>query len=113
MTDITMWIELLVRVLYVIAAVAVIPLIKSKLGESKLAKAQKWLDIAVNAAEEAARTGLIDKQAKYGYALEVLEKNGITFDAITIQALIDSTCYQLFNQFKAEADEYVGEDDEY
>lgn len=110
MTDITMWIELLVRVLYVIAAIVIIPLFKTWLGEAKLEKAKKWLDIAVNAAEEAARTGLIEKKAKYGYALEILEENGITFNELTIQALIDSTCYQLFNQFKDEAEEYVDED---
>ena len=103
MTDITWIIGIAVKILAVIVSAILIPYIKSKLGETKLTNISKWLDFAVNAAEEAARTGLIDKAAKYSYAVELLNKNGITFDAETTQALIDSTCYELFNQFKADA----------
>ncbi len=104
MTDITNIIEIIVRIAAVIISFVLIPYIKEKLGEAKLAKVREWLEFACNAAEEAARTGLIDKAAKYGYAVELLERNGITFDAVTTQALIDSTVWQLFNQFREDSE---------
>lgn len=107
MTDITTIIETIVSIVAIIIGGILIPLIRTKLSGVKLDKdktaldvAVAWLEIAVNAAEEAARTGLIEKGAKYGYAVELLEKNGITFDAPTTQALIDAKVWELFNQFK-------------
>lgn len=111
MTDITTIIETIVSIVAIIVGGILIPLIKTKLSGVKLDKDKTaldvtvaWLEIAVNAAEEAARTGLIDKKAKYGYAVELLERNGITFDAATTQALVDATVWQLFNQFRDDAD---------
>lgn len=100
MTDITPIIELLVTVLAALCSIVIIPYIKTKLNAVQLDKAVRWVEIAVSAAEEAARAGLIDKAAKYGYALTVLEDNGITFDAPTAQALIDAKVWELFNQFR-------------
>lgn len=103
MTDITPIIELLVTVLAALCSIVIIPYIKTKLNRAQLDKAVQWVEIAVSAAEEAARAGLIDKDAKYGYAVEMLERQGVTFDAATTQALIDSKVWELFNQFKDEA----------
>ncbi len=103
MTDITPIIELIVTILAALCSIVIIPYIKARLGRAQLDKAVQWVEIAVSAAEEAARAGLIDKGAKYGYAVELLEKNGITFDAPTTQALIDAKVWELFNQFKDEA----------
>ena len=36
---------------------------------------------------------------------EKYPKQGVTFNADTVQALIDSTCWELFNQFKANSGE--------
>ena len=63
-----------------------------------------FLTLSFTSAEEAERSGLIDKKAKYQYAKDFLEKRGVTFDADTMQALIDSTCWELFNQFKKDSD---------
>lgn len=79
--------------------------IKSKPTAEQLTKVSHWLEIACYAAEEAARKGLIDKSAKYKYAVELLERRGITFDDATTQALIDSTVYDLFNRFKEDAED--------
>ena len=100
MTDITPIIELLVTVLAALFSIVVIPYIKTKLTRAQLDKAVQWVEIAVSAAEEAARAGLIDKTAKYGYALELLERQGVTFDEATTQAMIDAKVWELFNQFK-------------
>lgn len=77
-------------------------LISEKVAESDQRKIIQWVELAVKAAEEAERAGLIDKKAKYTYALDFLEKRGVTFDPDTMQALIDSTCWELFNKFKGE-----------
>lgn len=112
MTDVTNIIECIVYIVAIVCGVIIIPLLKTKLssiavGEDKTALdvTLKWLEIACSAAEEAARSGLIDKKAKYGYALDILEKQGITFDEVTVRALVDSTVYSLFNQFKEDAEE--------
>lgn len=104
MTDITIILELIISVLAMIVSIVLIPYIKNKYGVEKMQTALDWLEIAVNAAEEAARVGLIEKDNKYSYALEILETNGVTFDDKTMGALIDAKCYELFNQFKAEAE---------
>ena len=100
MTDITPIIELLVTVLAALCSIVIIPYIKTKLNRAQLDKAVQWVEIAVSAAEEAARAGLIDKTAKYVYALELLERQGVTFDEATTQAMIDAKVWELFNQFK-------------
>ena len=111
MTDVTNIIECIVYIVAIVCGMIVIPLLKTKLGsiavgedKTALDVTLRWLEVAVSAAEEAARTGLIDKGAKYGYALDILERQGITFDKATIRALVDSTVWNLFNQFKSDAE---------
>ena len=111
MTDVTNIIECIVYIIAIVCGVIVIPLLKTKLGsiavsedKTALDVTQKWLEIACSAAEEAARSGLIDKRAKYAYALDILERQGITFDEATIRALVDATVWDLFNQFDKKDD---------
>ena len=117
MTDITRIIEVIIAILAIVMSAIVIPLIKVKFESVRITKdktaldyAGKWLEIAVQAAEEAARAGLINKQAKYMYAKTILERHDITFDTKTTEALINSTVWELFNQFKEES--AVGGEDE-
>lgn len=107
MTDITNHLEVIISIIAIIVGGILIPLVKAKLASVAVDKERtaldvtvQWLEIACNAAEEAARKGLIDKPAKYGYAVKLLEKQGITFDADTMQALVDAKVWELFNQFK-------------
>ena len=105
MTDITEIISISLQILMAIVSIVLIPLIKNKVSSENLATAKKWLEVAVQAAEEAERKGLIDKSAKYNYAKGILEAQGVTFNADTVQALIDSACWELFNRFKGDSDE--------
>ena len=102
--DITPILELAVELIFTAVTIFLIPKIKkllaAKIAESDQRKIIRWVELAVQAAEEAERAGLIDKKAKYTYALNFLEKRGVTFDPDTMQALIDSSCWELFNQFK-------------
>ena len=106
--DITPILELVVKLIFALITIFLIPKLKellaTKVSESYQKKLIRWAEIAVQAAEEAERSGLIDKKAKYQYAKDFLEKRGVTFDADTMQALIDSTCWELFNQFKKDSD---------
>lgn len=106
--DITPILKLVVELIFAAVTIFQIPKIKklfaTKVSESDQKKLIRWAEIAVQAAEEAARSGLIDKKAKYQYAKSFLEARGVTFDADTMQALIDSTVWELFNQFKKDSD---------
>lgn len=108
MTDITPIINLVVKLVATLISIFLLPklteLMKAKVSEANQKKIIRWVELAVKAAEEAERSGLIVKSAKYDYAVDILEKRGITFDAETTQALIDSTCWELFNQFKKESE---------
>ena len=105
--DITVILELIIKLIFAVLTIFVVPklkdLISEKVAESDQKKIIRWVELAVQAAEEAERSGLIDKKAKYTYALDFLEKRGVTFDPDTMQALIDSTCWELFNKFKADS----------
>ena len=107
--DITPILELAVKLIFTAVTIFLIPKIKkllaAKVAESDQRKIIQWVELAVKAAEEAERAGLIDKKAKYTYVLNFLEKRGVTFDPDTMQALIDSTYWELFNQFKADSGE--------
>ena len=109
MTDITPILELVIRLIALIVTIVIIPKVKKllaeKVAESDQKKIIRWVEIAAQAAEEAARSGLIDKKAKYEYAKSFLEDRGITFDADTMEALINSTVWDLFNRFKDESEE--------
>lgn len=102
--NITPILELAVKLIFAAVTIFLIPKIKklfaTKGSESDQKRLIRWAEIAVQAAEEAARSGLIDKKAKYQYAKDFLEKRGVTFDADAMQALIDSAVWDLFNQFK-------------
>ena len=104
--DITVILELVVKLIFAVITIFLLPklkaLISEKVAESDQRKIIQWVELAVKAAEEAERAGLIDKKAKYTYALNFLEKRGVTFDPDTMQALIDSSCWELFNKFKGE-----------
>lgn len=106
--DITPILELVVKLIFAAVTIFLIPKIKkllaAKVAESDQKKIIRWVELAVQAAEEAERSGLIDKKAKYQYAKTFLEARGVTFDADTMQALIDSTVWELFNQFKQDSD---------
>ena len=116
MADITNIIEAVVAIIFIVASAIILPMLKAKLGNISVGNDKtaldltiKWLEIAVWAAEEAARTGLIEKKAKYGYAKALLERQGVTFDEDTVEALINSKVYELFNQFRDDSGEDADE----
>ena len=77
--DITVILELMIKLIFAVLTIFVVPklkaLISEKVAESDQKKIIRWVELAVQAAEEAERSGLID-----------------------------STCWELFNQFKKDSD---------
>ena len=67
--DITPILELAVKLSVTAVTIFLIPKIKkllaAKVAESDQRKIIQWVELAVKAAEEAERAGLIDKKAKY------------------------------------------------
>lgn len=106
MTDVTTIMEIVIGVVGVIAAVLVVPAFAKRYGIDALRKAAEF---ACYAAEEAARTGLIQKREKFEYAAMLIKKSlgifSLTVDETKIRAAIDATCHYLFNQFKDDAEQ--------
>ena len=67
--DITPILELIIKLVFTLVTLFLIPKIKdflaAKVSESDQKKIIRWVELAVQAAEEAERAGLIDKKAKY------------------------------------------------
>lgn len=98
--------EIIVAVITLLAAVFVryaIPGIKANMTTEQQSQLNYWLTVAVQAAEEAGRIGLLPSgEAKFEYAKKLLADKGYTFDDIEITALINSTVWEVINQFKVE-----------
>ena len=67
--DITPILELIIKLVFTLITLFLIPklkaLISEKVAESNQREIIQWVELAVKAAEEAERAGLIDKKAKY------------------------------------------------
>ena len=110
MNDITEILTIIIKIAALLISALLIPYLQTKWKGQKLQTVQKWIEIDYNTEEEKEQTGMIDKKQKYSYAKKFLESRGVTFDADTMQALIDSTCWELFNQFKADSEAPGGDE---
>ena len=71
-----------------------IPLIKSKFDAEQLAKAQKYVNIAVEAAEQIYNASGLG-EAKKAYVQKWLDDCGIKLDADVLDAMIESAVHAL------------------
>ena len=95
--DITQIVRGIVEIVVGIAAVFIIPWLKAKVGEAKLAKIIDTIDIFVAAAEQVAARDGYDHEWKKQHVIEMLEKNGYTVDD-TIDDYIEAAVLELHNQ---------------
>lgn len=93
--DITSIIEIVVALLSALVTTFLIPYIKKKISAEKLTELQKWIGIAVEAAEQiyGSKTG---KQKKE-YVVSFLLSKGIVFDTDEVNALIEAEVHKLTN----------------
>ena len=91
--DITPIIEIVVALLSTLVTTFLIPYIRKKLSAEKLAELQKWVGIAVEAAEQiyGSKTG----QQKKDYVVSFLLSKGIVFDTAEVNALIEAEVHKL------------------
>ena len=99
--DITSIIEIVVALLSALVTTFLIPYIKKKISAEKLVELQKWVGIAVDAAEQiyGSKTGNQKKE----YVVAFLLSKGIVFDTQEVNALIEAEVHKLTGgKFKVE-----------
>ena len=91
--DITSIIEIVVAILSALVTTFLIPYIKKKISAEKFAELQKWVGVAVEAAEQI-YGGNTGKQKKE-YVVSFLLSKGIVFDTTEVNALIEAEVHKL------------------
>lgn len=94
MVNITAIIEAVIALILALVTTFLIPWIRTKIDADRLAEINKWVKIAVQAAE------MIYKEAgagelKKNYVLGFLETKGFTYDADVINTLIESAVLEM------------------
>lgn len=91
--DYTELIQAIIALVSVLITTFLIPLLKKKLSAEKLEELKKWVNIAVNAAEQlyGSKTG----QQKKEYVVAFLLSKGIVFDIDEVNALIEAEVHKL------------------
>lgn len=98
--DITQIVLGIVTLLVGLAEAFLIPWIKTKISNEKLAKIVDTIDIFVAAAEQIATRDGYDGAWKKQHVIELLEKNGYTVDD-TIDEFIEAAVIKLHNELIA------------
>lgn len=92
--DITQLANALIALLCVVITTFLIPWIKSKANNEQLNSLTKWVEIAVNAAEQIYRgPGKGDEKLKY--VVEFLNSKGLTVDDNSIKTAIEAAVRQI------------------
>lgn len=91
--DITGIIEIVVALLSALVTTFLIPYIKKKMSAEKFSELQRWVGIAVEAAEQiyGSKTGNKKKE----YVVNFLLSKGIVVDVDSVSALIEAEVYKL------------------
>lgn len=86
--DYTQIIQAILALMATLITTFLIPYINKKLSAEKVAELQKWVEIAVHAAEQlyGSKTG----QQKKDYVISLLNSKGIKFDVDDVEAMIEA-----------------------
>lgn len=87
---------LLISLLGVVLTGLIVPWLKIKVGKEKLGDVEKWIAVAVSAAEQMYAAGLltVDEDRK-DYVLRFIRDKGITITDEELNALIEAAVYEL------------------
>lgn len=94
--DLTTVLSAVITLVIAIVSAVVIPLLKRKLGDEKYSEIQRWVKVAVQAAEQLF-SGSGRGEEKLDYVLKFLESKGFTLDAASLRNLIESAVWELTN----------------
>jgi hypothetical protein len=87
---------LLISLIGVLLTGLVVPWLKLKIGNEKMKDIEKWVTVAVTAAEQMKVAGLLpDGQQKKDYVLEFVKDKGITITDEELDALIEAAVYEI------------------
>ena len=95
MVDLTPIFVGVISLVSVVITVCLIPLLKAKIGKEQMTNLYNAVLIAVNAVEQMAKAGLIDKEARKAKVINYLEEHGYTVDMDTIEMMIESAVQNL------------------
>lgn len=93
--DITQICVALITLAGTIITAVLVPYIKTKLSVEQQKKLQTWIQVAVSAAEQLSKTGVISKDARKQYVLNFLEKHNMTADVDLIDTMLEGAVYDL------------------
>lgn len=96
--DITQIVVAVIGLLSVIITSVIVPLLKQKLGAEKMSELQKWVNIAVHAAEQII-TGTGKGMEKKKYVIEFLRDKGFDVDDQAVENAIEAAVYDMNNAF--------------
>lgn len=82
-----------------------VPYLKEKLDEEKFNKLYKWTVIAVKAADQLAKSGLIDLEKRKEEVVKFLKNKGFTINMEEIEMLIESIVMELPHIFNGDEDD--------
>ena len=102
MTDYTKIVEAIIALLVAVITTFVVPYIKTKISDAKLAKILKWVTYAVKAAEQIYKESGMG-EIKNKYVKKFLADHGINLDMEQINVLIESAVWELTNNKEDEA----------
>ena len=94
MVNITAIIEAVIALIIALVTTFLIPWIKTKMNADKLAEVNKWVKVAVRAAEmiyTESGAGAMKKN----YVLDFLSTKGLTYDSKSINTLIEAAVLDL------------------
>lgn len=95
--DLTTVLGAVITLVIAIVSAIVIPLLKKKLGDEKYSEIERWVRVAVQAAEQLF-AGSGRGEEKLDYVLKFLESKGFTLDAASLRNLIESAVWELTNE---------------
>lgn len=87
---------LLISLIGVLLTGLVVPWLKLKIGNEKLKDIEKWVTVAVTAAEQMKNAGLLPPdQEKKDFVLEFIRDRGITITDEELDALIEAATFEI------------------
>ena len=105
MDNITNLIVAIIGIVGTILTAVVIPLIREKLSNEQRENLYNIVMIACKAADQLAKTGVLDKAARHEHVIAFLESKGITYDVDEVNEMIESIVLELPPLIKEEKKE--------
>lgn len=95
MIDLTQVVCAVVALGFTVITIKIVPYIKKKCSNEDLAMISKWVKFAVNAAEQMANSGQIEKNDKFQWVCDFITSKGYTLDIDQVKVLIESHVNEL------------------